>query len=1010
MMGKLFLVCYVAGLVEVALSLKTPLGYNSGTSLHHSRPEAYGVSKYPYQALSYQEGQATEEKENLLDGQSSIYSQTGEGRVSTTERPGPRRGNWCSFVQSKLVTYVASCKTEKYIVKSQQLCPQGVPGPECQKVMYRVAQKPVYQVKQKILTSLEWKCCPGHTGTTCEQNASPAAGTDGEQERPSTYAESTEIIKTIHEQESLLEDLQNDIHQATFNLKALEENITIIYEANQNTSGSEDQLLQHVLLPHIESFLRELFNPMWTNFNKSLQTLSSRVQNLSQNIETNRKSIEKLQEITAPKKDLQEVGSKFESKIQENIVRVEQLKRELDSHLYSQQAGLHLNLTMLKADTDMKLKRNHKMHQAHFASLNSSIADVKREQENLLDEIQTLNRNITELWLYYSTKDGQATQMNAYKVNETLAAHAKQIKELYLESDAAFENISTLEKWIKTLRTQLKTATNELQVSLIEKSLIMEENKEVLQKQLMDLNYTIISLEERNQDLLDYIKNCECQRLSSDISILEEDQRNITKRLKEVFLNLEELNQTETNSKRALQNSVEDLSMVLQSIHQSLALEQEQGRNIMHSVTQFKAQVKNVSADVLLLKNEDEVINSHIKNLKSIFNSLLEDASRHDRALVALLGDDIIEVLSEENPEALKMSVSEIHEILNDTSRKLEKQHTALEILKRRVHVLEVQIENNSDSPESSSSSELGNQVKIISEESSSKQEILEYMEPNHEAASEDILDNPAYNDILTLKKDIKHFSLRMKNLEMLCADGNFCCNNTVSNLVEPLNASVEMLRVDLMSFKQLFDKHQHLFQKLFGNNDELVSSNISLDITKYQSLIMEKLKRHQRVEEHRGRDKKQTGKEGLHISTFSKQNKLSEKLFGKDSSVAFYAGLSDGANHTKVLQFNELYLNYGKGYFPEGGVFKAPYSGVYMFVISVEFGSGPAVGQLVLGSQQNIMLYASKKKQLHEGLTRFAVVQLKEAEEVWFELMQGSVVKRSPPGTVMGGFLIFKT
>lgn len=34
---------------------------------------------------------------------------------------------------------------------------------------YRTALKPVYQVKQKVLESLQWKCCPGFIGKDCEQ-------------------------------------------------------------------------------------------------------------------------------------------------------------------------------------------------------------------------------------------------------------------------------------------------------------------------------------------------------------------------------------------------------------------------------------------------------------------------------------------------------------------------------------------------------------------------------------------------------------------------------------------------------------------------------------------------------------------------------------------------------------------------------------------------------------------------------------------------------------------------
>ncbi|CAJ0966638.1 unnamed protein product [Ranitomeya imitator] len=79
---------------------------------------------------------------------------------------------WCSFVRNQIVTYVDVCKTEKYVVRSQQPCPHGTL--DCQKTMYRIAQKPIYELKRKFITSLEWKCCPGYSGSTCEY---AAAGT-----------------------------------------------------------------------------------------------------------------------------------------------------------------------------------------------------------------------------------------------------------------------------------------------------------------------------------------------------------------------------------------------------------------------------------------------------------------------------------------------------------------------------------------------------------------------------------------------------------------------------------------------------------------------------------------------------------------------------------------------------------------------------------------------------------------------------------------------------------------
>lgn len=121
--------------------------------------------------------------------------------------------------------------------------------------------------------------------------------------------------------------------------------------------------------------------------------------------------------------------------------------------------------------------------------------------------------------------------------------------------------------------------------------------------------------------------------------------------------------------------------------------------------------------------------------------------------------------------------------------------------------------------------------------------------------------------------------------------------------------------------------------------------------------------------------------------------------------------GFSEGKDNEKIMRFNETYFNYGNSYFPEHGHFKAPHKGIYLFVISVEFSSGPALGQLSFSRGYKRTLSSSQRKTpTGNTMTTFAMAEMEKGETVSFELLQGSVVKRSPPGTTMGGFLISKT
>lgn len=125
---------------------------------------------------------------------------------------------------------------------------------------------------------------------------------------------------------------------------------------------------------------------------------------------------------------------------------------------------------------------------------------------------------------------------------------------------------------------------------------------------------------------------------------------------------------------------------------------------------------------------------------------------------------------------------------------------------------------------------------------------------------------------------------------------------------------------------------------------------------------------------------------------------------------MAFYASFSEGTAALQTLKFNTTYINIGSSYFPEDGYFQAPERGIYLFAVSIEFGPGPGTGQLVFGGHHRTPVCTTEEQRSGSMVTTFAMAELQKGERVWFELTQGSVIKRSPPGTAFGGFLMFKT
>ncbi|XP_013915873.1 PREDICTED: multimerin-2 [Thamnophis sirtalis] len=891
--------------------------------------------------------------------------------------------NWCSSVQYRVATYIAVCRTEKYIIRSQQPCPNGTP--DCQKIMYRTSLKPVYKIKEKVVSFLNWKCCPGYIGEDCEQYdpAQFPVNTSQPERWEEEFANHRDVVAAHQSHEAVLEDLQNDVHQAANNLgilqKALHHNST---DENGGTVQHQSEV-QQMLFLHINSFLKEHFNPVWASFNKSLQDLSIALHNLSQSVEANRKSIERFQESSVPRKDFQELGTKFESKVQANVLRADQMKREMDHHNYLQQASIHYNLTMIKADTDLKLKRHHKLQQSFLLALNNSLADMRQEQNKLRGEFELLNRNVAMFPRQLGNQGEGFADIDMQSFNQTLEKHARELKTLYEESEKDYEELTDS---ITRLKDSSKRDIEDFRVRLIEGSLMVDEYREDVERRIFVLNNSLADIQENYQSLQKSMKTCCCEDQPSSTNV--EDLKNITEMHGEHLKHLEA--------------RLKDLTAAFPLIHQSLDFQQEQSWKLQDGLSLLKNHSEVFSEEIDMVKKADEKMRDHVTYLNSSFNSLLVDALRHEKALEILLGEEILEHLSEEEEVILSTDQLPVMSI-KLISDHLKKQSMTLESFKKRIDFWEADHENNPHDHKSSKDPDTEKQI-----DHNPQHGRVEYMEPNHEAVMEDALDNPAYHDITTLKREIGHLTKEMKKFELHWDHIHSCCNQTEANLGDLLSVSVKEVKEDLVSAQKNFEEHLAIFQKLFGNSKELAASNISLDVAKLQLLLSRKTRKHFKEQEQQNmKNKKEV--HGHREVTLNGRNKINGETLEEGTTVAFYVQYAEDKEKPSVL--NRTYLNYGGGYSYEQSCFKASHHGVYMVVVGAEFPPGPALGQLVFSNGHKMTLINNKKRKSSGGYTTvFALVELEKGDLMWFELVQGDTVRQNTAGLSMAGFLLLKT
>ncbi|MED6286329.1 hypothetical protein CHARACLAT_004883 [Characodon lateralis] len=101
----------------------------------------------------------------LISGSPFQYNMF-QGNPYSAPETRQRNKNWCAYVVHKNVSFAVVGGTESFAQPAFLPCPPEQPN--CaQQVIYQTHFRPTYKIGYKIVTELQWRCCPGYQGHDC---------------------------------------------------------------------------------------------------------------------------------------------------------------------------------------------------------------------------------------------------------------------------------------------------------------------------------------------------------------------------------------------------------------------------------------------------------------------------------------------------------------------------------------------------------------------------------------------------------------------------------------------------------------------------------------------------------------------------------------------------------------------------------------------------------------------------------------------------------------------------
>ncbi|XP_070265109.1 multimerin-1 [Myotis yumanensis] len=521
-----------------------------------------------------------------------------------------RGKNWCAYVHTRLSPTVVLDNQVTHIPRGRRPC--GWNSGLCPQRSQRISN-PVYRMQHKIVTSLEWKCCPGFSGAKCQlkaQEQQQLIHTNQAESHAAIGGETAEQQRQQQQQDpAVTQKMSDQLNQQAVKLTLLQkriDNISLAVTDIRSTFSSLEEKINEDKGREFQSFLKglksksindlvkdivkEQFKFFQNDMEETIAQLFKTVSKLSKDLEDTKHIIQQVNESV--------VSIEVQQKsvlMQENRPTLTDIL-DLKNHIVNMRQ--EMTFTYEKPIKELEAKQTHlegALEQEHsrnilyYESLNKTLSKMKEVHEHLLSTEQVSHEN-----------NVPAAESVSNNVTEYLSTLHENIKKQGLMMLQMFNDLHTQDSKINNLTITLE----------MEKEFVKGEWEDVLSKCRNDFKFQIKDTEENlqvlNQTLAEVIfpMDNKMDKMNEQLNDLTYDMQILQPLLEQGASLGETLTFEQPKEAKATRKKVENLISAVNSLN-ILIKELTKRHNLLRNEVQSRSDTLNRRINEHALEMED---------------------------------------------------------------------------------------------------------------------------------------------------------------------------------------------------------------------------------------------------------------------------------------------------------------------------------------------------------------------------------------------------------------------